>query len=199
MESQTTIQELKELMRELALSQKETDEKFKETDKKFKETAERFKETDTKFKETDRYIRRVQGQFDTQWGRLMESLVDGDIIRILTEKGIEVHNTSTRRKGRKDGEQFEFDIIAHNGNEIVVIEVKTILRVRDVNKHIERLKKVKLWLSEYQHHRILGSVAYLQADEESEIFAERKGLFVIRATGDSAAIINQVDFVPRAF
>ena len=29
--------------------------------------------------------------------------------------------------------------------------------------------------------------------------AENQGLFVIRATGDSAAIVNKADFVPRTF
>ena len=35
--------------------------------------------------------------------------------------------------------------------------------------------------------------------EESEIHAERQGLFVIKATGSSASIINKKDFKPKAF
>ncbi|NBC07091.1 MAG: hypothetical protein GVY26_07855 [Bacteroidetes bacterium] len=44
-----------------------------------------------------------------------------------------------------------------------------------------------------------GAVAFLQADAGAEQMAENQGLFAIRATGDSAAIVNQADFVPRAF
>ncbi len=57
----------------------------------------------------------------------MESLVEGDLIRLFQERGIDVHETSPRRKGTQNGEQFEFDIIAHNGNEIIIVEVKTTL------------------------------------------------------------------------
>jgi hypothetical protein len=42
-------------------------------------------------------------------------------------------------------------------------------------------------------------VAFLQADAGAEQMAENKGLFVIRATGDSAAIVNKADFVPHEF
>ena len=46
---------------------------------------------------------------------------------------------------------------------------------------------------------IYGAVAYLRAEEEANKYAERQGLFVIRATGDSASIINKKDFKPTAF
>jgi hypothetical protein len=35
--------------------------------------------------------------------------------------------------------------------------------------------------------------------DRAETMAENKGLFVIRATGDSAAIVNREEFVPKAF
>lgn len=100
-----------------------------ETDAKFKDTDAKFRETDAKFKETDRRINKAFELFEGQWGKLIESLVEGDLIRLLRERGIDVHETSMRRKGNHKGEHFEFDIIAHNGREIVIVEVKTTLRV----------------------------------------------------------------------
>lgn len=64
--------------REVWLMFKETDKKFKETDERFKETDEKFKETDEKFKETDKKMKQLQELFTSQWGRLIESLVEGD-------------------------------------------------------------------------------------------------------------------------
>ena len=46
---------------------------------------------------------------------------------------------------------------------------------------------------------IYGAVAYLKAEQESEVYAQRQGLFVIRATGSSASIINDTAFAPREF
>jgi len=58
---------------------------------------------------------------------------------------------------------FEFDIIAHNGEEIVIVEVKTTLRVGLVKKFIKRLHRAKYYLPEYGAYRVFGTVAYLRA------------------------------------
>jgi len=170
-----------------------------EIQQSLKEVAIRFKDTDERFKETDRQIKKAIGLFETQWGKLMESLVEGDLVRILQERGIAIRDTSSRRKGTYEGKQYEFDIIAHNGKEIVVVEVKTTLRVKHVKEHIDRLKQVKLWLKEYSRYKIYGAVAFLRAEEEADIYAQNQNLFVIRATGDSASILNPQEFKPRIF
>ena len=186
------MRDLKRLLAELIQSQKETDVKFKETDVKFKET-------DVKFKETDKKIKQAFELFEGQWGKLMESLVEGDLLRLLQERGIKVRDTSTRRKGNYQGTSYEFDIIAHNGHEIVIVEIKTTLRVSHIKKFLQRLKQVKTWLPEYKDFDVYGAIAFLKAEEESETFAQSQRLFVIRATGDSASIINEEGFVPRVF
>ena len=50
----------------------------------------------------------------------------------------------------------------------------------------------------YAEHTVYGAVAYLKADESSDTYAERQGLYVIRATGSSASITNREGFRPRA-
>ena len=54
-------------------------------------------------------------------------------------------------------------------------------------------------LREYRDREAYGAAAYLKADESSAAYAERKGLYVIRATGSSASIVNREDFRPRRF
>ncbi|MEM1120626.1 MAG: hypothetical protein AAGJ18_09260 [Bacteroidota bacterium] len=187
------IQDLKQLIARIA----------EENAAGFKELRERFKETDARldarFKETDKKIKEASDLFTTQWGKLMESLIEGDLLNLLQARGIKVRDTSTRRKGNYQGNYYEFDIIAHNGDEIVVVEVKTTLRVKHVRKFVKRLEQVKTWLPEYKSFKVYGAIAYLKAEEESDIFAQSKQLFTIRATGNSASIINDKDFVPRAF
>lgn len=206
----TEIAEIRQLLKELVISQKETDAKFKDTDAKFKEsrkeldarfkeTDAKFKDTDARFKETDKKVKEAFDLFTSQWGRLMESLVEGDIIRIFNERGIKVQDTSTRRKGSFEGENYEYDIIAHNGKETVIIEVKTTLKVKDVKAFIQKLKKTRTYLRMDEDDVIYGAIAYLQADSGSEVYAQNQQLFVIRATGDSAAIVNAADFEPARF
>ena len=41
--------------------------------------------------------------------------MEGDVIKILNERGIEVTDTLRRRSGRRDGVDYECDIIAIMG------------------------------------------------------------------------------------
>ena len=190
---------------------------FAETDKRFRDTEERFKETDKLFeksrleaekrsKETEKLIeesrketKRLEQLFTSQWGKLIESLVKGDLLRVLNERNITVSAIYERRKGNYNGTSYEFDLIAKNGNEVVIVEVKTTLRPNDIKYFTEKLKHAKEWMSEYKDNTIYGAVAFLSEDGNSARMAEKKGLFTIRATGNSASIINETDFVPHTF
>ena len=130
---------------------------------------------------------------------MVESLVEGDLIKLLNEKGIDVDWTTQRVKGNHKGQNFEYDIIAVNGNEIVIIEVKTTLRPQDVNEFHEKLWKAKQYMSEYIDKIIYGGVAFITADGASNRMAEKQGYFVIKATGSSSSIVNEADFKPKAF
>lgn len=102
-------------------------------------------------------------------------------------------------KGNRNNQSFKFDIIAHNGNEIVIEEVKTTLRVKYVSNFIDKLIQAKEFLPDYEKYTIYGAIAYLREEEASASYAENSKLFVIRATRDSAIITNKSDFIPRAF
>ncbi|MEP7267960.1 MAG: hypothetical protein ABI844_10065 [Saprospiraceae bacterium] len=188
----TDLEEIKDILKQNAQQLALISQSQKETDLKFKET-------DLKFKETDKRIVKAFDLFEGQWGKLIESLVEGDLIRLFQERGIDVHETSQRRKGTQNGEQFEFDIIAHNGNEIIIVEVKTTLRNKDVSKFIKKLLKAKEYLQEYKEYNIYGAVAFLRSEGESDIQSANAGLFIIKATGNSASIANSVGFKPKTY
>ena len=156
-------------------------------------------ETDRQMQENARRIRELNELFNGQWGKLMESLVEGDLVKLLQERGIAVHHTVTNPRQNYGERRWEFDIVAVNGEEVVVVEVKTTLRVADVDRFIGRLHEFPELMPEYAGRRIYGAAAYLKAYQESDVRAERLGLFVIRATGSSASITNRQAFTPRAF
>ena len=164
-----------------------------------RETNQQIKKLSAEVKETNKGLKKAKELFETQWGRLMESLVEGDLLRLLNEQGIQVINTHPNVKHRSEKDQYEYDIIATNGKEIVVVEVKTTLRVQHIKYFLEDLKKFTVRLPDFKGKTVYGAVAYLRAEEESARYAERQGLFVIRATGNSSGIINQKDFKPKAF
>ncbi|MEI6436097.1 MAG: hypothetical protein WCP32_14725, partial [Bacteroidota bacterium] len=151
------------------------------------------------FQETDRKIRELDRLFTSQWGKLVESLVEGDLIKLLKEREIQVESIVPRRKGNKAGQNYEFDLIAINGVELVIVEVKTTLRPQDITDFHEKLWKAKTFMPEYHDKIIYGAVAFITADGGSERMAQNQGLFVIKATGSSSAIVNEPGFKPKAF
>ncbi len=198
-EHREQMAQLRASMDETDRQMQETDRRMQETDRQMKETDRRMQETDRQMKETDRRLKKAEDLFTTQWGRLMESLVEGDLVPLLKQRGIPVERTLREGAGQRNGESFEVDILAINGRQVVVVEVKTTLRSEGVTRFLGKLDRFLDWSPEYRNHTIHGAVAYLRSSASVVTYAERQGLFVIRATGNSASIVNAEDFVPRAF
>ncbi|MBB1125930.1 hypothetical protein [Thiospirillum jenense] len=222
-ETDRKFQETDRKFQELAASHKETDHTLqelaashKETDRTLQELAASHKETDrilqelaASHKETERFLnesaqrmekktKALEELFVGQWGKLMESLVEGDLVALLRQRDILIADTSTRLKGRTpNGGNYEFDILAHNGDEVVVVEVKTTLRPKDVTHFIAKLDCIKEWVPRYANNRMYGAVAWLTANAGAEEMAIKRGLLSIRATGNSASIQNPIEFMPR--
>ena len=177
-------------IKELLRSQQETDRKFQETGQLLREQSQA----------TEKKINALEKLFTSQWGKLMESLVEGDLVNLLVQRGIAIADTTTRLKGKQPGGgNYEFDIIAHNGEEVVVVEVKTTLRPDDVKNFLDKLDHLKAWIPRYAQNRIYGAMAWLTAAASAEAMVIKRGLFSIRATGDSASIQNDSAFTPHAW
>ena len=190
--------------RELVAAQKKTEAAQRKTAEAQQKTEEVWQQTRKEIeKDNKRFnweMKKLNDLFTTQWGRLIEVLVDGDLVKLLREKKIEVERTLQNIKRERDRERWEVDILAINGDEVVVVEVKTKLTVGDVDHFIDkRLKSFVRVCPEYKGKKIYGAVAYLKADQSSDIYAERQGLFAIRAVGSSAGIVNQEGFKPQIF
>ena len=203
------IKELKERMeemdRKLRERFKETDERlkerFKETDerleKKFKETDERLEKS---FKETDKKIKELANLFTTQWGKLVEALLSPGTLELFKEWGIkvEVKTRNVEVENEKGRVVVEYDILLLNKEEVVVIEVKTTVRVSDVKEFIEeKLSKFKEYLPSYADKRVYGAIAGLNFEEDSDKFAYRQGLFVLKASDGIVEIANDKNFKPK--
>ena len=136
--------------------------------------------------------------FTSPWEDLLE-LVQGDLFPLLNGRGLAVESTHQRHKGRLNGDYLEFDLVAVSQRDVVVVEVRPTLRSEDVPEFLSRLPKFTDLSHVYQGRRILGAVAYVKSDTAVTTYAERKGLFLIRATGSSTSILNDEDFEPRSF
>lgn len=167
-----------------------------ETDKQMKANSLELKEMS---RQTDKKLRQLENLFVGQWGKLIESLVEGDLVSVLNARGIPVNETTQRLTKIYQGKEIEIDIVAMNGDEVVFVEVKSNLKVEHVDYFLEKLENIKSIFPKFANNTVYGAVAYLRFESEAKLYAIRKGLFAIKATGKSAHIVNDIDFKPRSF
>ncbi len=177
-----------EIDRQIAEQRVEADRRRAEIDKQIAETNEQLKRTGIKL---DKFI----GDTGNRWGKLGENLVKGSLAQRLKERGIKVDAVITN--ARKRG--VEFDIIALNGKEVVVVEVKATLDPPDVDKFKKNIGQFKVLWPDFKKKTVYGAMAFLlKSKRKAENLAEKQGFFVISATGD-VIIKNEKSFRPKAF
>jgi predicted RecB family endonuclease len=133
----------------------------------------------------------------TRWGRFVEELVEPAVIKLFRERGLDVTQTSSRYKSDKQGLAMEIDIIVVNGAELVAVECKSRLSTDDVNEFLEKLKLFKQAFPQYSSFDVYGAVAGIEIDEGVDKYAYKKGLFVIKPSGDTVEIVNDAKFKGR--
>ncbi|KAB2641467.1 MAG: hypothetical protein DVB25_01630 [Verrucomicrobia bacterium] len=158
------------------------------------------KETSIQMKDTDQKIKDLSGLFTSQWGKLVEALMRPGTVKLFQERGLQVNQMTERRTGRdSQGEKIEVDMTLVNGNTIVVIEVKTTLKVEDVLWHLDKLGRFKEAFKEYAEWHVQGGLAAMHFEEESDRYAFRKGLWVLRCEDGITGIANAKNFRPKNF
>ena len=124
-------------------------------------------------------------------------MVEPGAVRIFKERGIDVERASTRNRIRKNGTEMEIDIILENEEYVVAIEVKSTLKVEDVNEHIEDLGRLREFFPRFKNQKLIGAVAGIVMEEGADRYAYRRGLFVIGQTGETVKILNDDKFRPK--
>ncbi len=202
-ETQKNLKEVSANQKELQDSHKEARQEMqeiraiqKETDQQMKELTISHKETNQQMKEIDKQINDVIGDSGNGWGKLGENLVKGSLAQQLKERGIEVERVITNAKNAFT----EFDIIAINEKEAVVVEVKATLDPSDVKEFTENLKNFTNWWPVFKNKTIYGAMAFLikSNNKSASHLAQKQGFFVVDAI-DDVIIQNEKDFTPKVF
>ena len=193
----TSFKDIKEILREIAEMQREAKEERREEQRKTEESLRKLSKNVDKATEN---IDKATGHFTNKWGSFMQSLVKGDFDKLLRSRGINVQQTSKAIEvKRKDGSlKWEFDLIAINGQEVVLAEVKTTLNSDDVDGFLFKLADYKNCVESHRDKRIYGAVAYLDEDGTAK-YAQRSGLFTIAAAEATniATITNPESFISQ--
>ncbi|MDR0684698.1 MAG: hypothetical protein LBF83_06190 [Spirochaetaceae bacterium] len=201
-EWKTTADEIWAMLKENARQMEETDRRMKamseETDRRMKamseETDRRMKETDRRMKETDRQMKETDKRVGEITGRLGD-MVEHMVVPNLVAKFQKLNFTFTRVSRDvkiTDGQNrtlAEIDAFLENGGEVMAVEIKTKTKISDIDDHVERMKKLRLYADAHDDKRkYLGAVAGVVFDDSVKNYALRNGFYVLEPSGETFII-----------
>ncbi|MFN4889477.1 MAG: DUF3782 domain-containing protein [Pseudanabaena sp.] len=191
-----TIDDIFELFRESERQRKEQQREFEQYLQEYRKTSE---QEMAELKKIVAQTNKQVGGITSCWGEFVENLVRPAAVRMFHKKGIEVHFTALRVEAQDENGSIEIDVLAENTNEVVAIEVKSHLEVRDVKRFLITLDRFKQALPKYQSYKLYGAIAGIKVDERADEYATQEGLFLIKPSGDTVAIVNDQSFVAKTW
>ena len=223
-------EEIREILREAAEMHRENKEIQREIQESQRQGEENHRKLEESQRKTDEVMRKLgkdldqaKGDFTRKWGHFLENLIEGDLVSLLRNWGFHQHidekiqpipNVTAPNEDGTD--KYELDLIVKNGDLAFVVEVKTTLRVFDVDVFVSKLEVLKDDFPAYKGKEVYGCMAYIKTEkkeiknlktgqfetEDALAHAQKIGLITIRAPGgpaNIATITNPKNFKPKAF
>ncbi len=182
---------------------------FQETNKQFQELKEQSKETDQRMQETDRKMQETDRKID-KLARLYGNVSENskDVAEEFFKRGLETKNEIFGIKYKQVDHleritkklKGEFDIVLHDSEYIIVIEVKYKLHPNDIEDFVTRkLPNFKKLFHEYAGKKVIGGVAGMSVSNDSSNLAQKHGLLVLTQAGENIALLNPDDFELKTY
>jgi len=177
---QETARQIKEVQQE---TQKQFRESLQETQKQLQESQKR---TDKIVADLSKNI----GGLGNSLGRFTETMFSTELWKKFNELGFTFTKQGPHVKFIQFGQVIaEVDFFLENGEYALPVEIKTELSIGDVDDHLERIEKIRQYMDERGDTRkLVGAVAGGIISDNIFKYAHKKGLFVIKQTGDSVAV-----------
>ena len=148
-------------------------------------------------------LKETVASHDRKWGELTEALTIGDARELFAGMGFVLqkmgHNMDITSPDGKIAR--EIDGLASGKDAVVVMEAKTSLSVRDVEKFIKNTLMIFTEIDlDSVGKKIYGAVGYFKASHQAIALAHKKGLLVIRARHDVKELVKPPQgFQPHDF
>ena len=155
------------------------------------------KEYQKQTKEIVAELSRNIGGVNNSLGEISEAMMSAELWRKFNELGFPVTRQNSNVKIR-DGSRVltEIDLFIENGDFCILVEIKTKLVFKDVDKHIERIGIVREYFDGRDDCRkLMGAVAGATVPDDVLEYAMNKGFFVVIQTGDAISIAE----LPQGF
>ena len=166
----------------------ETDRIIKDNALQMRELRESQKETDRILKEQATEANRRIGHLENLFGEVAEYMIAPKLCEKFLEFGLNLPraNRNVSVNDKLNEIYLEIDIILENGDKAMLVEVKNKLTTERINKHIERLEKMRKYANLHGDKRtFLGAVAGVVVTEEVRNYALNQGFYLIEPSGEN--------------
>ncbi|MEO0214181.1 MAG: NERD domain-containing protein [candidate division WOR-3 bacterium] len=188
----------------LAKSQEETDKKLKELAEKHAETEEQIKKLSIQISKVSEEVRnttKAVANLNGIWQDYTEDTIREGLKYALSKLGFKGFKVMSNVKVEKGDDNMEVDGIVLGDDYVIVLEVKTTLRVDDVDEFVEELEKRFLrFFPEYKGYKLYGAVAGMKFHQFADRYANKRGLIVLKhKDGKDVKVLNPKNFKPKDF
>ena len=170
----------------------ENQKRDEEFQKRMEESHQAMKESQQAMKKTVDELSKNIGGVNNSLGRFTESLFSVGLDKRFNELGYEFTKQAPHVKfnDKASGKVLaEADYFLEDGQYAMAVEVKTDLRITDVDEHVVRIKAIRGYFDERSDKRLLvGVVAGGVIHGNVMQYAHEQGFYVITQAGDSAVI-----------
>lgn len=192
-----TDEELKELVKGLAIAQQETDRQMRETDRQMKDTDQRLKKTEQLLRELGNQI----GGLGNKFGLFTEGMALPAIEKILNhEFGID--HFYPRAKTMKGDKTLEIDVLGYsNGtnNKVVIVEIKSHFKSEHIKQVLKILEEFPAFYPEHADKKLYGMVAAVDIKKEVAEQVLKQGLYLGKIHDEQFKLAVPKHFLPTCF
>jgi exonuclease VII large subunit len=178
-------------MVELERQMKESDRQIKEsnerTDRMIAESNARMEKLIAEMKETVDKLSENLGHVGNKLGELVELIVIPGMRRAVNAHGHKFTKSIVNKvfygigRGGYKEKIAEVDMFLYNGNEAMAAEIKASLSAEDVTRHLERLKRLRMFEKDtnVQNKKLYGAIVGISVDFFARKLALKNGLYVL--------------------
>ncbi|MDR2516216.1 MAG: hypothetical protein LBC88_02410 [Spirochaetaceae bacterium] len=158
------------------------------------------KELEKAHRETEKTLNKAIGGLSNTLGTLVERIMTAGLPRKFRQFGFTFDRITTVKWADGAGNIYtEIDGLLENGSQALVVEVKTTLRRDDIDDHLARMERVRVYADEHGDTReFLGAVAAAITGKDAKEYALSKGFFVIEPSGEDVTITKPLS-APRVW
>jgi hypothetical protein len=196
-ETQKSLQELSEQHKKT----EKTIDRVSEQNEETKKSLQKYVEEGIKERKK---LSKQMGILGNRFGEIAEHMVFPAVVKRFNELGYNFNfefegNCKVRNKNNQI--IAEIDIYLENGTTIAIIEVKTKPDLNDIDKHIQRIEKLKQNRQEKNEpsKTLIGAIAGAIFPKEVKEAALQVGFYVLVQSGDTMKLEIPKDFKPREF